>query len=85
MAASQDSHGADGNSIPGGEPVHHSAFYHRQPKWVKAALGKSLIISPKRANVVVVSSRKKTKGVTAKESEISRWLVSPAKRALKKI
>ena len=25
------------------------------------------------------------KGVTAKESEISRWLVSPAKRALKKI
>ena len=25
------------------------------------------------------------KGVTAKESKISRWLVSPAKRALKKI
>ena len=29
LAASQDSHshGADGNSIPGGEPVHRSAFF----------------------------------------------------------
>ena len=33
-------------------------MYHQQPKWVRAALGKSLIISPNQANVVVIESQK---------------------------